>query len=177
MMDKLRQSIRRTMLGPEPSEGAVRSATEIDISDRNRLWAMGGEFGRIQAELLDKIVSRGVFILQKKGLIPKFKVDGKEVAVKWTSPFAKSQAAEDLMALQESLVLASAAGPEVLQMTVKVEEIPKYVFRLKGVPEKLLRDEAEQEELGRSIAQVIAAQQQQAQIAAQGGVEQPEAGQ
>lgn len=177
MMDRLRQTIRRTLLGPEPSEGAVKSASEINVSDRNRLWAMGGEYGRIQAELLDKIVARGVFILQKKGLMPKFKVDGKEVTVKWTSPFAKSQASEDLMALQEALVLSSAAGPEVLQLAVKVEKIPEYVFRLKGVPEKLLRSEAEQKELTEKVTQAAQAQQQQEQVAAQGGVDQPQVGQ
>jgi len=55
-----------------PSEGPVKSASEVIINDRNRLWAMGGESGRIQAELLVKIVQRGVFILQRKGLIRSF---------------------------------------------------------------------------------------------------------
>jgi outer membrane lipopolysaccharide assembly protein LptE/RlpB len=177
LMDQKRQSVRRILLGPEPTEGAVRSATEVDINDRNRLWAMGGEYNRIQAELLSKIIARGVFILQKKGLVAKFKVDGREAVVKYTSPFAKSQATEDVMNLQEALVVCSAAGPEMLPMTVKVEKIPEYVFRLKGVPEKLLRDETEQKDLGDKIAQIMAAQQQQEQVAAQGGVEAPEAGQ
>jgi hypothetical protein len=177
MMDKLRQNIRRAMLGPEPSEGAVRSATEIDVSDRNRLWAMGGEYNRIQAELLGKIIERGMFILAKKGLVAPIKVNGKNVAVKWTSPFAKSQASEDLMALQESLVIAGAAGEQILPMVVKVEDIPEYVFNLKGIPAKLLRNEAEKKDLTQKIAAALAAQQQQEQIAAQGGVDQPQAGQ
>lgn len=177
LMEQKRQSVRRTMNGPEPSEGAVRSATEVDVNDRNRLWAMGGEYNRVQAELLSKIIARGVFILQKKGLIAKFKVDGREAVVKYTSPFAKSQATEDVMALQEALVICSAVGPEMLPMTVKVEKIPEYVFRLKGVPEKLLRDETEQKEMGDKVAQVLAAQQQAEQAAAQGGVEAPQVGQ
>ena len=79
-MSDLRQRVRRTMLGPEPTEGAVRSATEVSVNDRNRLWAMNGELGRIQAELLEKIVARGVFILQRKGLIEKFNIDGRQVS-------------------------------------------------------------------------------------------------
>lgn len=177
MMDDLRQRVRRVMLGPEPSEGAVKSATEIDISDRNRLWAMNGEFTRIQSELLDKIIARGIFILQKKGLIPKFKVDGQQVTVKWTSPFAKSQASEDVMALQEALAVSSVAGPENLMLSVKVEDVPQYVFRLKGVPEKLLRDDDEKKKLVEQAAAAMRAQQEQEQIAAQGGVEAPEVGQ
>lgn len=177
MMDSKRQNIRRAMLGPEPSEGAVRSATEIDVSDRNRLWATGGEYNRIQAELLGKIIARGMFILRKKGLVAPIKVDGKQVAVKWTSPFANSQASEDLMALQEAMVIAGAVGPEVLQLAVKVEDIPAYTFTLKGVPARLLRDEAEKKELSEKVAQLIAAQQQQEQVAAQGGVDAPQVGQ
>lgn len=160
MMTDLRDRVRRTMLGPEPSEGAVKSATEIDISDRNRLWAMNGEYTRIQAELCAAIIARAVFILQKKGLIAKFEVNGRAVTVRYTSPFAKSQASEDVMALQEALAVAGSLGPEVLNMSVKTEEIPGYVFRLKNIPEKLLRTEDERKELVQSSAQVI--QQQQA---------------
>lgn len=181
MMNDLRQRVRRIMIGPEPSEGAVKSATEIDVSDRNRLWAMNGEFMRIQSELLAKVIARGVFILQKKGLMAKFKVNGRAVAVKYTSPFAKSQASEDVMNLQEALVVASGAGPETLALAVKVEAIPEYVFGLKGVPVKLLRDEAEQKEVKDKVAALLAAQQQATQGAApgaaQGGVEAPEVGQ
>src|ERR1019366_6567911 len=50
-MTALRERIRRTLLGPEPSEGPVKSATEISVADRNRLWAMNGEYNRIMAEL------------------------------------------------------------------------------------------------------------------------------
>lgn len=177
LIESKREAVRRTMLGPEPSEGAVKSATEIDISDRNRLWAMNGEYTRIQAELLWKIVARGVFILQKKGLMPKFEVDGRAVAVKYTSPFAKSQASEDLLALQESLAVASMIGPEALQLEVKVEDIPRYVFGLKGVPEKLLRSPQEKEEIMNKVQEVATAQAEQEQVAAQGGVEAPQVGQ
>lgn len=160
MMSDLRDRVRRAMLGPEPSEGAVKSATEIDISDRNRLWAMNGEYTRIQSELCARIVARGVFILQKKGLMPKFNVDGREVTVRYTSPFAKSQASEDIMALQEAMSIAGALGPEVMNMAVKTEEIPRYVFTLKNIPENLLRTDDERAELVKQSAAVM--QQQQA---------------
>jgi hypothetical protein len=173
MMSDLRERVRRTMLGPEPSEGAVKSATEIDISDRNRLWAMNGEYNRIQAELLAKIMARGVFILQKKGLIPKFNIDGRAVKITYTSPFAKSQAAEDVMALQEAIAVSSMVGPETLQLSVKVEDIPKYVWGLKGVPEKLLRSDEEKQALMENVAQAAQAQQAEAE---QGGVDAPEVG-
>ena len=169
LMTDLRERVRRTMLGPEPSEGAVKSATEINVSDRNRLWAMNGEFSRIQAELLAKIVARGVFILQKTGRMAKFKVDGREVSVKYTSPFAKSQASEDLMALQETLILAGAAGPENVQAGLKVEDMPAWIARTKGVPEKLICSPEERDDRVKKAAAVMQAMQQQEAAAAGGG--------
>jgi hypothetical protein len=174
LMDQKRQSVRRIMQGPEPSEGAVKSASEIDVSDRNRLWAMNGEFSRIQAELLAKIVARCVFILQKKGLMPKFRVDGREVAVKYTSPFSKTQNAEDVMALQEALMLLNALGPQVVQMSIKAEEIPGWVWRMKGLPEDLIRSDDEKKQLLEKGAAVLqGAQQQDADTAAAQGTTPP----
>lgn len=160
IMTDLRERVRRTMLGPDMSESAIKSATEISISDRNRLWAMGGEYGRIQAELLAKIIARGVFILQNRGLIPRFEVDGRVVAIKYTSPFAKSQAAEDITALQRTLTIASLTGPEVVQLGLKVEDMPAWVARKEGVDEKLIRNDAERQQVVQQGAQIAAATQQ-----------------
>jgi hypothetical protein len=168
MMKDLRERVRRTMLGPEPSEGPVKSATEISVADRNRLWAMNGEYTRIQAELLGKIVQRGVFILQKKGLMPKFRLDGKEVTVKYTSPFATTQNADDLMALQKTiqtlLGLGPQAGPAAVSTGLKVQKIPAYVARLNGLPESLIMTEDDQKQLVQTAMQANqAAQQNQVQ--------------
>jgi hypothetical protein len=175
LLDQKRQAVRRIMLGPEPSEGAVKSATEIDVSDRNRLWAMNGEFSRIQAELLAKIIARCVFILQKKGLMPRFRVDGREVAVKYTSPFAKTQNAEDVMALQEALMIANALGPQVVQIAIKIEDVPAWVFRMKGLPEVLIRGDDEKKVLVDKAQTVLQnAQQADQQTAAAQGTAPPE---
>lgn len=147
LMDGLRERLRRAMLGPEGSTGQPLSASEINIADRNRLWAMNGEFSRIQSELLVKIVQRGVFILQKKGLIPKFKIDGRDVAVKFTSPFAKSQNAEDLMALDRTLMTLAPLGPAVLALSLKVDEIGEWTARKAGLDMALVRSEDERNEV------------------------------
>lgn len=164
MMKDLRERVRRTMLGPEPTEGPVKSATEISVADRNRLWAMNGEYTRIQAELLAKVVTRGVHILQKKGLIPKFKLDGKSVAVKYTSPFATTQNADDLIALQKTiqtlLGLGPQAGPAAISLGLKCKDIPAYVARLNGVPESLIMSDADRAELTQKGMQAMQGMQQ-----------------
>jgi hypothetical protein len=153
--------VRRTLLGPEPSEGPVKSATEISVADRNRLWAMNGEYNRIMAELLAKIINRGVFILQKKGLMPKFKINGRQVAVKYTSPFAKTQNADDILALQNTLQVLAPLGPQSLNMGLKVKDIPAYVARKNGVPEDLIMTDADRAELVKQTQSVMQQGQQQ----------------
>jgi len=149
IMEDLRERIRRTMLGPEPSDGPVKSATEITISDRNRLWAMGGEYGRIQVELLFKVASRGVSILQSRGLAPKFKVNGREVAVKFVSPFARSQDAEDLLALERSIDLITRVDPQgaLLMLGLKAEELPEWIAKKTGLDQALVNTEDERKKL------------------------------
>lgn len=160
LISDIRERVRRTMLGPEPTEGPVKSATEVLINDRNRLWAMGGESGRIQVELLAKIVARGVYILQKRGLIPKFKLDGRQVTVKFTSPFAKSQATEDLMALDRTLATIGALGPQAaagaLEGGLKVEDIPEWTARKAGLDMKLVRSPAERAKKQKETAAAVA---------------------
>lgn len=157
MLSQLRERIRRVMLGPEMSEGPIKTATEIDISDRNRLWAMNGEFSRIQSELLAKIIARGVYILQRKGLIPKFKIDGREVSIVYTSPFARSQASEDIMALQTTLAVSSAVGVEAIQMGLKTENIPAWVGGRAGLDRALIRTEDERKAMAEQMAEAAAA--------------------
>lgn len=157
IMDALRERIRRTLLGPEPSEGPVKSATEISISDRNRLWAMGGEFGRIQVEFLFKVAARGIHILQDRGLVPRFKVDGREVTLKFTSPFARSQDAEDLLALDRTLSTLGAFVPEEIPVGLKIDELPKWVATKTGLDQKLVNDKAERKKRRNEIAEADAA--------------------
>jgi hypothetical protein len=162
---ELREKIRRTMLGPEPSEGPVKSATEIGIADRNRLWALGGEYGRIQVELLAPIVVRGVHILQSRGLMPEFKLNGKAVSVSFTSPFAKSQNADDVLGLQrtiDALLGMGEPGMAVLSTGLKVENVPAWLAEKNGVDMSLVRSEAERDEQMKQTAEV-------AQMAAESG--------
>jgi hypothetical protein len=166
LMTDLRQRVRRTMLGPEPTEGAVRSATEVSVNDRNRLWAMNGEMGRIQAEWLAKVVRRGVYILQRRGIISKYKVDGRQVNIKYTSPFAQTQGAQDALAVQNTMSAMAMLGPEVaaqlLVQEMKVENLPKFFMEKFGGDMGLLRTEEEKKELAeKAMANAQAMRQMQ----------------
>ena len=161
MMKDLRERIRRTLLGPEPSEGPVKSATEISVADRNRLWAMNGEYNRIQAELLAKIVGRGVFILQRKGLVPVVKVNGRQVAIKYNSPFSKTQNADDVLALQQTLQVVAPLGLEAVAANLNVKDIVGWVARKNGLPEELITTDEQRKALVQAGLKAQQAQQQQ----------------
>lgn len=165
MIASLRDRIKRMMMGPDRSEGPIKTATEITISDRNRLWAMNGEFGRIQVELLSKIVVRGVHILKAKGLIPDIKVDGREVTIRYTSPFAKSQNSEDLMALQRTLELVGVLGPQVTSLCLNTELIPDWVARKTGLDMALVKSEEDRQEAAQAQAQMVAQAAQNPEVA------------
>lgn len=170
LMEGLRERIRRTMLGPEPSEGPVKSATEISIADRNRLWALGGEYSRIQVEFLSKVVARGLSILQSRGLIPKFKVDGREVSLKFTSPFARSQDAEDLMALERTLNTLQFA-PGMTELGIKIEELPEWLAKKTGLDQKIVNNKDERAKIKKDAVAAMPAVAE----AAQAGVPIPNA--
>lgn len=171
LMADLRQRVRRVMLGPEPTEGAVRSATEVSVNDRNRLWAMNGEMGRIQEEWLAKVVRRGIHILQRRGIISKYKVNGREVNIKYTSPFAQTQGAQDALALQNALGTMAGLGDAAAQLIaqeVAIERLPRFLFEKYGVDMSLLRTDEEKKELEAKVKANAAALQN-----AQGGGQPP----
>jgi hypothetical protein len=163
IMDRIRDRIRRTMLGPEPSEGPIKSATEVTIDDRNRLWALGGEFGRIQVEFLVKVFVRGLNILQNRGLIPPtIKVDGRVLTLKFTSPFARSQDAEDLMALERTAGMLDAYFPGAKEIGLDIDQVTEWISRKTGLDQSLVNAKPVRDKLRKDAAEAAASLAQQA---------------
>lgn len=142
------------------SETPVRTATEMTIRQEDLVQTSASAFGRMQTELLEPLLKRVVDILKKQGKIPEFKVDGKEVTIKFTSPLSRSQDLEELSALQNFMQNVAMLPPELLQMTVKMEELPKFIADKTGMPSSLIRTKAEVEELTAKAGQVAQQVQQ-----------------
>lgn len=171
MMEKLEARIRRVLLADTMSEtGPIKTATEISIGDRNRLWNMGAEFGRIQAELLAPLIARCVAILTRRGKMSPVKVNGRQVTLKYVSPLARAQDQEDLLALQQALELsaqvtavAGEAGAAVMAAAWKLEEFPAWITKRTGLDASLVRSAAERKQLAEQAKKM---QQQQEPMAA-----------
>lgn len=163
-MAYLRDNVRRTMLSKpfgQIDETPVRTATEMSIRNADMAQTSIGASGRIQAELLERLVARCVYILRKAGKLPEMRVDGKEVAIKFTSPAARAQDEAELATTMRFMEMMTAMPPEIVQQTIKLDKVPKHIADIVGLSSSLLKSDLEIQE-----EQAEQKQQQQAMQAA-----------
>ena len=142
--------------------GPVRTATEIAIENRELAKGIGSAFGRLQTEVLIPVLKRVVAILTRRGLIMPIELDGKDVEVKFTSPLARAQAGEDLLALQQAVQFVAAnAGPGLISASFKIEDFGDYVAKKTGMSSELVRSETEKQQALQAGAQQAMTQQGQ----------------
>lgn len=143
------------------SETPVRTATEMGIRQEDMVQTSSSAFGRMQSELLEPLLKRIVDILKKQGKIPEFRVDGKEVTIKFTSPMARAQDVEELQALSNFFQYAQMIPQESLMARVKIEELPRFVASKTGIPQSLIRTDQEVQQMTQQVAQAAQMAQQQ----------------
>ena len=161
VLNDLRNNINKALFAEPFGEitQPVHSATEMALRNQELVQNSGSAFGRMQTEFIEKIIKRTVSILKSTGKIPPFNVDGKEVTIKHTSPLARAQDQDDLVALNQYLATVAQLGPEILNLAVKTEDMPAWIAKRLGVEQKLIRDEAEKAQIKEQMAQMM---QQQA---------------
>ena len=147
--------------------GPVRTATEIAIESRELAKRIGSAFGRLQTEILIPILKRVVSILIRRGLITPIELDGRDVEIKFTSPLARAQDSEDILAVQQAVeFVLGTAGPDQVQMAFKIEDFGTWVAEKTGMSSELVRDDAEKEK-------IIQAGAEAKQMEMQGSTQQP----
>ncbi len=157
-MQDLQMSIKRALFNDlrDPS-GAVRSATEVAIESRELAKRIGSAFGRLQTEVLVPILKRVVYILTRRGLLQPLQLDGRDIEIKFLSPLAKAQDAEDIINVQQAVqFVLQNAGPDQASIGFKQEDFGTWVASKTGMPAELVRTPAEK-------AQVIQAGAEAAQ--------------
>ena len=131
----------------EPSDSVI-SATQYADEARELAQQIGSAFGRLQTEVLIPILKRVYWILRRRGLVTPLEVGGKEVSIKFTSPLAKTQDAQDLLATQQAIEFTMATGgEEAVQMAFKIEDVGNWAGEKTGMPQKLMRSDAEKQEM------------------------------
>lgn len=152
----LKLSIKRKFFAdelPDPTD-PTKTATELLIRQQRLLKRIGSSFGRLQAELILQVVKKSTAILIARGKLAPITIDGREVNIKYVGPLAQAQDKDDLLQLDEFMARVQQLGPAVALTTVKIDEIPAYIAEKLGVPEQLVRDEAERKQIQATAAQL-----------------------
>lgn len=155
-IERLQHRVNETMLAApfgNIEETPVRTATEMSMRQNDISQTTLATFARIQAEFLEPLIQRIVFVLQNQGALPPMRVDGKEVAIKFTSPISRMQDTEDLQAIMSFLEYSQALPPELVVGTMKMEKLPQYIADKLGIPKSLQRTLAEQDAAKQAMAQ------------------------
>lgn len=163
-IEQMQMDIKRAFFNDlrDPT-GAVRSATEVAIEARELAKRIGSAFGRIQTEILKPILERVVFILQRRGIIQPIKLDGKEVKIKFTSPLAKTQDLEELLATQQAFEFTlGTAGEQMAHLAFKTEDFGAYAGKKLGVAQELIRSDSEKAQQANKAMQNLEAKNQNA---------------
>jgi hypothetical protein len=161
----LRQQINKLMfadpLGPV-ADVPSRTATEIALRQRNLAEEIGPLFTRLQQEFLERVLDRVSYILVKKGLIARPKVNQKEIKIKYKSPLTISQGQQDVsIFMQYMQAMAGLMGPEASQMYVNTAEYPSWLAKKMGVDPNLVNTK---ENVEAQMQQMLMQQQQQQQM-------------
>jgi len=165
----IKRALYNDMLGDPDKTPA--SATEVAERMADLSRRMGSAFGRLQAELVQPVLQRVIYILKKQGRIEVPTVNGREVKVRSVSPLAQAQSNQDISSVARFLELVGGSfGPEMLQLLVDGEQTAIHLAKKFGVPESLIRDEEQRKQIAQMAQQMAQQQmQQQGQM-----VEQPE---
>jgi hypothetical protein len=153
----IKKALYNDMLGNPDRTPATATEIAERMADLSR--RMGASFGRLQAELVQPILQRVVYILKKQGRIELPTVNGREIKVRSVSPLAQAQANQDISVVARFLeMIGGGFGPEMLQLLIDGEQTAVYLAKKFGVPESLIRDEEQRRQIAQAAQQL--AQQQ-----------------
>lgn len=145
---------------PDPSKG-VRSPTEIMERVRELAQDIGGAIGRMTRSLVE-LVARVIGILTRRGLVPKITLDQFTFKVHIKSPLARAAQMQEVQtALQWYQMVQSLVGQQMSMMFVDVEEMIQWIADRLGIPDNLLRDDVDKQQIQQGVSQIIAAAQMQ----------------
>lgn len=170
VLSDMRLNIKRALYNDMLGDPNKTPATATEVAERmaDLSRRMGSAFGRLQAELVQPVLQRVIYILKKQGRIEVPTVNGREVKVRSVSPLAQAQANQDISSVARFLELVGGSfGPEMLQLLIDSEQTAIHLAKKFGVPESLIRDEEQRKQIA-ALAQQMAQQQQGQMVAEQG---------
>lgn len=169
MEDQRRQAIRSAFYVDQlltAQDGPRKTATQVLQENEERMRLIGPVMGRLQAELLQPLISRCFLLLSRQELFappPEF-MQGMSVDIKYVSPLAKAQKQTDLQTIMRALEVMSQVGQIAPVMDyIDTNGLVDHLLDTLGVPAKVRKSDAEVQMAMRAREQQMAEQQEMQQ--------------
>lgn len=146
-------------------QDSTKSATEINLRNQLAMSQQSAAFGRLQTELVTKIIRRVHYILSTYGITPSdIKIDDVVAKVEATGPLSRVQDQADVQALLNFMntgMQMGESGMAMIASAIDTSKIGRYLATKSGVPAELLLSEEQQQVLAQQAQMAMMQQQQQ----------------
>jgi len=165
MEEQRRNAIREAFYVDQllSQEGPRMTATEVLQKNEERMRLLGPVLGRLQAELLQPLISRTFELMLANKELPEAPemLQGQNIDIEYVSPLAKAQKLTDLQSTMRGLEVMMQMGEMApVGDYIDTDGLIKYIAEVTGMPAKIIKSEEE-------VAALREEQQQQAAIQAQ----------
>tara|TARA_R110000782_G_scaffold102036_1_gene188952 strand:+ start:151 stop:1749 length:1599 start_codon:yes stop_codon:yes gene_type:complete len=146
-------------------QGPQMTATEVVQRTEEKMRLLGPVLGRLQAELLQPLITRCYNLLSRQGAFkpaPEL-IEGQDFDIEYVSPLAKAQKAGDVQSALQFIELTQPLAqidPGVMDY-IDTDNLVKHLINTLSVPAKAVRSQSEVSEIRE---QRQAQQEQQAQL-------------
>jgi hypothetical protein len=143
-INDLRYQIKQLLYSDDQENLAQASkqpetATSIQVQQQQLAQRIGPLFSRLQQEFLWPLIKRVSYILDKMGLLPMPKIDGKLVQFKYKSPLALAKGQQEIGRFTNWVQLMQGMfGPQVTQLYVNPETAPWVIAEQMQVDKRYL---------------------------------------
>lgn len=155
-LQDLRSRIRDALFQDAPRQNGLTPPTATQWQEQAAAKAkrMGAPVGRLVTELLRPLFLRFAALLRARGKLPaQVRFKGQPVKLRAQSPLLKAMQQSEAQRVDQFLVTTSqTVGPETTAMWIDMEEALRYRAQLYDIPAKLVRSQAQ-------VQQIIAQQQ------------------
>ena len=152
MEEQRRKSIARTFHVDQLliTENRNMTATEVMQRNEEKMRILGPVMGRLQSELLQPMIIRVFSIMLRNKLFaaPPEILNGQEIDVEYISPVAIAQRGQELSSIMRGLeIFGSISQITPIQDWLDDKGLVKQIIRTLGLPAKMIRSDAEVEEI------------------------------
>ena len=161
-IDEQKSSIRRAHYQDRPEQTGKTPPTATQWMDEaaERARRMGSPATNLVIELQYPIAKRFAYLLNKRGVLPKVQLQGRDIALQPVSPLLRAQEQEEVVRVDRFLeILATRFGPQVANVYAKHEEIIPFLAEKMGIKVSFVRNQQEVQQAIQQAAQIAMQQQ------------------